>query len=49
MSGDPRPAELDTWAPGPKSSWIAIPIEEVTGRLLRGEVSSNWQHPQAYL
>ena len=33
-----RPAELDTWAPGPRSSWIVIPIEEVTGRLLRGEV-----------
>jgi uncharacterized protein len=44
-----RPPEVDTWAPGPKRSWMAITIEEVTGRLLRGEVPSNWQHPQAYL
>jgi hypothetical protein len=44
-----RGVDVDTWAPGPKSCWIGIPIEEVTGRLLRGEVPPTWENPQAYL
>ena len=31
-------ANVDPWAPGPKSRWIGIAIDAVTGRLLRGEV-----------
>ncbi len=30
-------ANVDPWAPGPKSRWIGINIEDVTGRLVRGE------------
>jgi uncharacterized protein len=30
-------ANVEPWAPGPKSRWIGISIEEVTGRLVRGE------------
>jgi hypothetical protein len=40
---------VDTWAPGPKTASIAITIEEITGRLLRGEVPASWRTPDAYL
>jgi nitroimidazol reductase NimA-like FMN-containing flavoprotein (pyridoxamine 5'-phosphate oxidase superfamily) len=40
---------VDTWAPGPKSRWIGIAVEDVTGRLLRGEVPATWVHRDAYL
>ena len=42
-------ANVDPWAPGPKSRWIAIAIDDVTGRLLRGEVSPTWVTAEAYL
>jgi hypothetical protein len=42
-------ANVDPWAPGPKSRWIGIGINEVTGRLLRGEVPPTWITPEAYL
>lgn len=40
-------ANVDPWAPGPKSRWIGIAIDEVTGRLLRGEVQPSWVTPEA--
>jgi hypothetical protein len=30
-------SSVDPWAPGPKSRWIGISIQDVTGRLVRGE------------
>ena len=42
-------ANVDPWAPGPKNQWIGITIDDVTGRLLRGEVRPTWVNPQAYL
>jgi uncharacterized protein len=42
-------SNVDPWAPGPKSRWIGIGIEDVTGRLLRGEVRPDWVSPEAYL
>jgi hypothetical protein len=42
-------ASVDPWAPGPKSRWIAISIDEVTGRLLRGEVPPTWVTPESYM
>jgi uncharacterized protein len=42
-------ATVQPWAPGPKNRWIGIAIDEVTGRLLRGEVAPTWVNPQAYL
>ena len=40
---------VDPWAPGPKNRWFAITIDDVTGRLLRGEVRPTWVNPQGYL
>ena len=40
-------ANVDPWAPGPKSRWIGIAIDAVTGRLLRGEVQPRWVAPEA--
>jgi uncharacterized protein len=34
-------ANVEPWAPGPKSRWIGISIEDVTGRILRGPSSSS--------
>jgi hypothetical protein len=42
-------ARVDPWAPGPKNCWISIDVEDLSGRLLRGEVRPTWVHPQAYL
>ena len=42
-------AAVEPWAPGPKNRWIGIAIDEVTGRLLRGQVAPTWVSPQAYL
>ena len=42
-------ANVEPWAPGPKNRWIGIGIDEVTGRLLRGEVPPTWVTPEAYL
>ncbi len=30
--------DLDTWAPGERARWMIVPIDAVTGRLLRGSV-----------
>ena len=43
---EPQP-EVDTWAPGPKSRWFRITVDEITGRLLRGEVPASWVNPDA--
>ena len=40
-------ANVDPWAPGPKSRWIGIAIDAVTGRLLRGDGDSEWVTPEA--
>ncbi len=45
---EPQP-EVDTWAPGPKSRWLRITVDEITGRLLRGEVPASWVNSDAYL
>ena len=45
---EPQP-EVDTWAPGPKSRWLRITVDEITGRLLRGEIASSWVNSDAYL
>ena len=45
---EPQP-EVDTWAPGPKSRWLRITVDEITGRLLRGEIASSWVNSHAYL
>ena len=42
-------ANVEPWAPGPKNRWIGIDIDDVTGRLLRGEVASTWVNPEAYM
>ena len=42
-------ATVEPWAPGPKSRWIGIGVDEVTGRLLRGEVAPTWVHAEGYL
>ena len=42
-------ANVEPWAPGPKNVWIGIDIDDVTGRLLRGEVASTWVNPEAYM
>jgi uncharacterized protein len=36
-------ANVEPWAPGPKNRWIGIAIDDVTGRLLRGEVRPTHQ------
>jgi hypothetical protein len=38
-------ASIDPWAPGPKNRWFGISIDDVTGRLLRGEVPPTWVIP----
>ena len=38
-------ATVDPWAPGPKNRWIGIAIDDVTGRLLRGEVRADLGQP----
>ena len=48
-SGTDPEVAVDTWAPGPKSRWIGIDVEDITGRLLRGEVPATWIHGDAYL
>ena len=42
-------ANVETWAPGPKNCWIGVAIDDVTGRLLRGEVPSTWVNRQGYM
>jgi len=46
--GEPPP-EVDAWTPGPKNRWLRITVEEITGRLLRGEVPASWVNSDAYL
>ena len=38
-------ANVEPWAPGPKNVWIGIDIDDVTGRLLRGEVDLDVGQP----
>ena len=38
-------ANVDPWAPGPKSRWIGISLDNVTGRLVRGEVPPTGGQP----
>ena len=40
---------VDTWAPGPKEKVFVIPIENVSGRLLRGAVSAQPLDDRGYL
>ncbi len=42
-------ANVEPWAPGPKTCWIGIDVDDVTGRLLRGEVSATWVNPAGYV
>jgi uncharacterized protein len=42
-------ANVEPWAPGPKNVWIGIDIDDVTGRLLRGEVTETWINPEGYM
>jgi nitroimidazol reductase NimA-like FMN-containing flavoprotein (pyridoxamine 5'-phosphate oxidase superfamily) len=46
---DDEAVQIEPWAPGPKSCWIAVPMDEVTGRLLRGEAPPTWRNPKAYM
>jgi uncharacterized protein len=41
-------ANVDPWAPGPKSRWIGISLDNVTGRLVRGEVPPTGVSPEAW-
>jgi nitroimidazol reductase NimA-like FMN-containing flavoprotein (pyridoxamine 5'-phosphate oxidase superfamily) len=41
-------ANVEPWAPGPKNRWIGIAIDDITGRLLRGEVRPPSVDPHAY-
>jgi hypothetical protein len=47
--GTGESVDVVTWAPGPKSRWIAIEITDVTGRLLRGDPGVSRVDPRAYL
>jgi hypothetical protein len=40
-------ANVEPWAPGPKTRWIGISIDDVTGRLLRGEAPTRRVDPHA--
>jgi hypothetical protein len=40
----PRP-----WAPGEKACWVLVAVDEVKGRMLRGEVPASWRRPEGYL
>jgi nitroimidazol reductase NimA-like FMN-containing flavoprotein (pyridoxamine 5'-phosphate oxidase superfamily) len=44
-----RTIRVESWAPGAKDRWLMITIGEVTGRLLRGEVTPPWVNERAYL
>jgi nitroimidazol reductase NimA-like FMN-containing flavoprotein (pyridoxamine 5'-phosphate oxidase superfamily) len=38
-----------TWAPGPRDRWLQIPVDTVTGRLLRGAVDAPRADQRGYL
>jgi nitroimidazol reductase NimA-like FMN-containing flavoprotein (pyridoxamine 5'-phosphate oxidase superfamily) len=42
-------AELETWAPGPRDRWVIVPVESITGRLLRGAVDGTDRTPSGCL
>ncbi len=50
----PMPAGADTvevasWAPGPRDRWMIVPVEAITGRLLRGAVDAPTHPVGGYL
>jgi hypothetical protein len=49
-----RPPDLDpvavqTWAPGERDQWLAVTMDTLTGRLLRGEVEAPPRAEGGYL
>lgn len=37
------------WAPGDKSCFVVVAVDDVKGRMLRGEVPGSWRRSEGYL
>ena len=40
---------VDTWAPGHRDQWMVVPVDAITGRLLRGAVDRSDEGSAGYL
>jgi nitroimidazol reductase NimA-like FMN-containing flavoprotein (pyridoxamine 5'-phosphate oxidase superfamily) len=49
VSADEHHADVESWAPGERDRWMIVPVETVTGRLLRGAVDAPAQPAGGYL
>lgn len=44
-----NPPDVETWAPGQRDRWLVVPVEAVTGRLLRGAVEAPAHRGEGYM
>jgi nitroimidazol reductase NimA-like FMN-containing flavoprotein (pyridoxamine 5'-phosphate oxidase superfamily) len=48
-AAEPSGDDVDTWVPGPRGRWLAVRVEAISGRLLRGAVGAAASDDRGYL
>ena len=48
-SGDAESVSVESWAPGRRDRWMVVPVDDVTGRVLRGAVDAPVHPTDGYL